>query len=251
MTSQRVFITEDPYWQDFSSLSWQDAGKWPTSWIRHPALPPAPYAVAYRKTVALAEAATIRAHITADERYELFIDGERVAMGSERGDANNWFYETFDFSLKAGTHTIVCIVSTVGEERAYAQMTVAHGFLFSPQSQAHQEILGTGISTWDAKIIGGLEWIGQLSAWGTGRNLKIHGADYPWGIEGGAGEAGTGWVTAEARKGAVDGSHFNEGIGLHFLRPGQLPPMLDEMRHAGTVRLVSEIPALQTSRIAV
>ncbi len=36
---------------------------------------------------------TIRVHVTADERYELFLDGKRIGRGSERGDRNNWFYE--------------------------------------------------------------------------------------------------------------------------------------------------------------
>lgn len=248
MISQRVFLTEDPYLHLNVGKSWHNGGKWPTSWITHPALPSGPYAVAYRKSFKLAEATTIRAHITADERYELFIDGERVSMGSERGDANNWFYETYDLELAAGPHTIVGIVWSIGEERAYAQMTVAHGFLFSPQSEVHRDLLGTGTATWDAKLMSGLEWISQISAWGTGRNLKIRGADYPWGIEKGEGE---GWVPAVARKSAVDGVQFNEGTEVHFLKPGQLPPMLDARRNVGTVRLVAEIPSLKTSTIPV
>jgi hypothetical protein len=90
-----------------------------------------------------------------DERYELVLDGERVAMGSERGDANNWFYETFDFELQAGEHTLVALVFSVGAERPHAQMTVRHGWLFRPQTPEHIALLGTGVADWHAKIIDG------------------------------------------------------------------------------------------------
>lgn len=248
MIFQRVFLTDDPFHAENDGKGWFALGRWPASWIAHPATPANEFAVAYRKTFKLDEAATIRAHVTGDERYELFIDGQRVALGSERGDANNWFYETYEFQLEAGEHTIVGIVFTVGKERAYAQMTVRHGFLFMPQSEAHRALLGTGTAEWEARLVHGLEWISQMSAWGTGRNLKIEGANYPWGIECGEGD---GWVAAEKTEEAVEGQRFNEAMGVHFLRPAILPAMLDERRHVGTVRLVSSIPELKTSGIPV
>ena len=43
-------------------------------------------------------------HVTADNRYQLFVNGARVAWGPARGDLDHWRYETLDLApyLKAG-----------------------------------------------------------------------------------------------------------------------------------------------------
>lgn len=244
MILQRITLSEDPFYEPHSDRNFTNLGLWPATWISHPQLPALPVAVAYRKQFSLDAATTIRAHVSADERYELFIDGERVAMGSERGDAGNWFFETYDLSFEAGQHTIVALVSSVGEERAYAQMTIRHGWLFVPQSEEHRALLGTGTATWDAKIIDGLSWTSPMSAWGTGLNQNIDGNAYPWDIEKGAGE---GWTYATSSGKAIDGVRFNEFEALHRLLPAQLPPMIDELRTVGTVRLVAAIDDMETT----
>ena len=247
MKIQHILQSGEPYPQQATVKHWFEAGRWPTKWVSHADLPDAPFAVAYRKTFKLESAQTIRAHVSADERYELFCDGERVAMGPERGDSENWFYETLDCDLEKGEHTLVAIVWSVGAERAYAQMTVRHGWIFSPQSDEHIELLGTGVAAWESKIISGLHWISQLAAWGTGRNLEVWGKDFPWDIERGAGD---GWTKAIVIETGVD-KLFAEGIDLHRLKPATLPPMLDQRRHVGTTRLVAEIPSLETHNIPV
>jgi hypothetical protein len=48
--------------------------------------------------------ATVRIHVSADERYELWLDGVREGRGSERGDARNWFFESYDLALTRATN---------------------------------------------------------------------------------------------------------------------------------------------------
>lgn len=46
-------------------------------------------------------------HISADTRYKLTIDGERVCVGPARGSERHWFYDTIALSpLAAGRHLI-------------------------------------------------------------------------------------------------------------------------------------------------
>ncbi|KPV49525.1 hypothetical protein SE17_32100, partial [Kouleothrix aurantiaca] len=60
-----------------------------------PATPGATPAVdAYRLRFSLAEAITARIHVSADERYELLLDGARLGRGPERGTARAWRYES-------------------------------------------------------------------------------------------------------------------------------------------------------------
>ena len=77
-----------------------------------------------------------RIHVTADERYDLYVDGLRVGRGSERGDAANWFYESYDLTLPAGRHTLVARVWTLGDKAPFAQITLRPGFLLAAEGDA-------------------------------------------------------------------------------------------------------------------
>ena len=83
----RVFIYDDPFPEPGQPI--YRRGAWPVQWLEHPAVRGAePAVVAYRRIFTLSQAEKFRLHISADERYELFVDGERVGRGSERGDRN-------------------------------------------------------------------------------------------------------------------------------------------------------------------
>lgn len=50
-------------------------------------------------------------HISADTRYKLLIDEERVCVGPARGSPRQWFYDTVTLpNLEAGTHLIEVVV---------------------------------------------------------------------------------------------------------------------------------------------
>ena len=102
-------------------------GLWPYRWIYGADLGQPPFAVAYRRKFVVAGEQTIRVHVSADERYELFLDGKFIGRGSERGDQTNWYYETYDLQLAQGEHTIVAKVWSLGPMAPFAQMSVKHG----------------------------------------------------------------------------------------------------------------------------
>src|SRR5579883_2194866 len=120
----RVFLQQDPYPEANEKEGWWGRGVWPCKWVGCPDAKEPPFAVAYRRRFTLDRSATVRVHVTADERYELFLDGERVGRGSERGDVENWFFETYEFPLGPGAHTFVARVWSLGEGAPYAQMTL-------------------------------------------------------------------------------------------------------------------------------
>src|SRR5687768_18432681 len=85
------------------------------AWItpEHPPTPPE--VTAYRLRFEVPEAVVIRLHVSADERYVLFVDGQRIGRGPERGSDSIWFYETYELDLSPGSHTIVAVVWRLGE----------------------------------------------------------------------------------------------------------------------------------------
>ena len=124
----QVIITEEPFID--LSQGWMQRGNWPASWVAHPEVNGVgPAVVAYRRRFKLDAAQKLRIHVSADERYELFLDGKRIGRGPERGDRENWFYETYDLDLSAGEHILVARSWWLGPDAPapYAQHTVRPG----------------------------------------------------------------------------------------------------------------------------
>lgn len=56
-------------------------------------------------TFLLRSMSTIRV-LSADQHYELYLDGARIGQGPERGAPDLWFYESYDLMLDAGEHAL-------------------------------------------------------------------------------------------------------------------------------------------------
>jgi alpha-L-rhamnosidase len=217
---------------------WQQ-GKWPGAWIRCPGSGESPFVTAYRLRFKAGIAGVARIHVTADERYELFLDGARIGRGPERGDPLMWFYETHDLHLKPGRHILVARVWSLGHRAPYAQLTFEPGFALAAEG-AWQDVLTTGIARWEAKVLDGYRFTAPESAWGTGWNLDVDGAAFPWGFERGL---GSGWEAADGgdeteKRWRVPrtGDMANERPRGHLLFPAMLPAMMEETRRIGRVR---------------
>jgi alpha-L-rhamnosidase len=196
-----------------------------------------PEVTAYRLRFDLPQAAAIRVHVSADERYMLFLDGQRVGRGPERGSDRAWFYETYDLDLATGPHTLVALVWRLGEIGPLAQVSLAGGFLLEAEGP-HGELVSTKSALWETKPVNGIEFIMpsgmRRMAWFVEPIQTTDGTAYPWGIELGQGE---GWEPATARR---EDAAFSFGIQpVHVLRPALLPAQMSAPRRAGRVRYVS------------
>lgn len=237
MQITRVYLDRDPYIEQSRSQPWIERGAWPCRWIGCE-VSLLPFIAVYRCQFALHEAETLRLHITADERYELFVDGERIARGSERGDPNNWFFETYDLELAAGDHILVALVFTLGVAGPRSQMSVRHGFLLAPQGEQHIALIGTGVAPWQTMPLRGYSFQRPFGHdfFSIGYNVVIDGCNYSWGIERGLGQ---GWQQAKVLDTGADALLRNRYAAVHLLRPATLPPMLDQPWRSGRVRFVT------------
>ncbi len=245
--SSRVIIERDPYIRSGADLAWDALGQWPCAWVHLPEAGEPPLVVAYRRRFTLDAEARIRIHVSADARYDLYLDGALIGRGSESGDPANWFYETYDLSLSAGAHVLVARVWSLGRYANLAQMSAHHGFILSAEGE-RLTLLGTGVAEWSAKPLDGYSFSDPAFTWATGAGLQLDGKSFPWGYEQGDGD---GWrpVSILERGYSAIGPY---GIApLHRLQPATLPAMVDELRQAGTVRLVAEAPSIDTAAIPV
>ncbi len=118
--------------------------RWPASWITHPAAPKNEYGVyLFRKQIELAgRPEHFLVHVTADARYRLFVNGQSVCFGPQRGDPLVWRYDSIDLApwLLAGTNVIAAQVWSYGEHAPYAIMSQRTGFLLQGDSAAESGV---------------------------------------------------------------------------------------------------------------
>lgn len=246
--SLRRLITGDPFPESRSEdPPWAGRGFWPCWWVGCPEVH-APSAVAFRRKFELSEAATVRVHVTADERYELFLDGRRVGRGSERGDLSHWFFETYDLPLSAGPHVLVAKVWWLGGLAPVAQLSLSPGFLLAAEEKAFLPILGTGVAAWEWKKLDGLEFVACPQAEGSGAKILVDGSRFPWDFAFGG---GVDWKPVDRLQAGASALRCNDYAGVHLLIPATLPPMRESVWSHGKIRLIAKCSSFLTSDLPV
>lgn len=240
-TSFRTILTT-PLFQN-ASASWFERGHWPAKWITHPqADGNAAVVQAFRRTFSVDRARTIRIHVSADERYELFLDGQRIGRGPERGDRPNWFFETYDLPLAVGEHTLVARTWWLSHfgPAPIAQMTVQPGFVLAADRE-EPSLFNTGKAAWTMRLLGGYRHIPPGPGIATGPKVHIIGREYAWDFERGSGDD---WIEPRTTHPAVGPELFGDQPLIPILQPATLPPMLERTIHVGTARHVQVIDQL-------
>jgi hypothetical protein len=193
------------------------------------------------------QTAVVRVHVAADERYDLYLDGNWIGRGNERGAPDTWFYETYDLPLLAGEHVLVARVWSLGERAAEAQMSVHPGFLLAAEG-AWLNMLGTGLSAWEAVQLPGYTFLSPNPAHWRGARVQVDGSRFLWGYERGQGE---GWKPVAILKPGI-GRLIDWGFHQqHLLRPATLPPLLNREVSGGRVRFVGRADSLNMEQTAI
>src|SRR5665647_1363994 len=107
--------------------------RWDAYWITVPGTSPKEYGVYhFRKTFMLtAKPASFAVHVSADNRYKLFVNGTMVSFGPARADVYHWNYETVDIAgyLQVGDNVISAVVWNYGDYKPEYQMSFRTGFI--------------------------------------------------------------------------------------------------------------------------
>ena len=167
------------------------ANHWKAQWITHPTESLLGYGVFhFRKSFELAAVPSqFIIHVSADNRYRLFVNGKAVSFGPARGDLAHWYYESIDIApfLKSGKNLLAAVVWNFGEDKPGAQFSLKTAFIVQGNSPS-EEIINTD-ETWkvikdraympasaDAK-----ETLGQFIV--VGPCDRLDAAQYPWNWE--------------------------------------------------------------------
>lgn len=106
-------------------------------------------------------------HVTADQRFQLYLDGKDVAFGPDRSDLGHWAVSSLSIPLSAGKHTLTAVVWTLPlavdptpspdeinpEGKALpiapmAQTSYRGGFLLCAAEPGDAALLNTGRAPW-------------------------------------------------------------------------------------------------------
>jgi hypothetical protein len=128
----------------------QNARPWNAQWIVPVNESGTEYGVYYfRKSIDLKEKpSSFNIHVSADNRYKLYVNGKIVSMGPARCDTYFWNFETVDIApfLVAGKNSIIALVWNEAEYRPEAQISVRTAFILQGKSEV-EDILNTN-ETW-------------------------------------------------------------------------------------------------------
>ena len=161
--------------------------EWQASWITHPTAPlREPLVLHFRRSLTLtAVPASYPVRVSADNRFILYVNGQRVGDGPARGDLAHWRYERFDLAplLQPGKNLITATVWNFGVYAPLAQISDRTAFLLESEAGG-----ANSISTpdgWLVEIEPGQRPLPRVAngfweymAAGTGE--EIDGARYDW-----------------------------------------------------------------------
>ena len=211
---------------------------WSAYWIAVPGSPATAYGVYhFRKTITLANSpATFVVHVSADNRYKLFVNGQLVSLGPARSDVQHWHFETVDLSpfLHQGANTLAAVVWNFGDYSPLAQHSFRTGFLLQ----------GNGLTERVADT--NRSWVCLLNKaytplptdlhtfFAVGPGDRIDGSQYPWDWETPNFADGQWPKAAELKRATM----WNPNIGFDTwtLTPRPIPPMEMKPERIGVVR---------------
>jgi alpha-L-rhamnosidase len=164
---------------------------WHAQWIQ-PASDASPRAYGvyhFRKTFRL-EAVPERfvVHMSADQRYKCYVNGQEVGLGPARGDTQHWYYDTYDLVpfLREGLNSVAVLVWNMSDYTPVSQVSHQTGLLLegdAPEAswlktdtswrvwhnRAYQPLPNDNNKLWTYIVVGAGD--------------RVDGTLYPWGWE--------------------------------------------------------------------
>ncbi len=109
--------------------------RWDAQWIAVPGTSPHAYGVYhFRKKFSLNDKPGLFViHVSADNRYKLYVNGELASLGPARADLFHWNYETVDIAkyLRVGDNVIAADCLEFWRLQTRASNLISYGFYFT------------------------------------------------------------------------------------------------------------------------
>lgn len=218
--------------------------EWTAHWIAAPDASPFDFGVYHfrREFDLTAVPGRFVVHVSADNRYQLFVNGARVVWGPARGHLSAWPYETVDLAphLRAGRNVLAAVVWNYGDQAPLAQHTWQTGLMVQGDGPAERLVdtskawLATASTAYSPLRV---DFAMVRGYWAAGPAERFDATKHPWGWEGPGFDA-TGWAPAVAGPPAQP-REARDAASRHMLVPRGIPLMEERVeripRHRETV----------------
>ncbi len=203
---------------------------WSAHWISAPDTSPFDYGVYhFRRTFDLPSVPQrFLIHVTADNRYKLYVNGALASLGPARGDLRHWRYESVDIArrLKPGRNVLAAVVWNFAELAPEAQITSRTGLLVQGDGPA-ERVVDTG-KQWKGIRDPAYSPAPRDPAmsrfyYAAGPGERVDAKLYPWGWET-PGFDDSAWPAAAAGS-AGSPRDAQDGPNGWMLTPRSIPPM--------------------------
>jgi hypothetical protein len=211
-------------------------------------------------------------HLSADNRYRLYVNGVSASVGPQRSDVAHWRFDTVDLApwLRPGHNVLAAVVWNWGADRPVAQHSYRTGFLVQGDDSATARLVSTGPgwkllvdSAYAPIVITNATVAGYYAA---GPGERVDASRYPWGWER-ADYDDTRWFVVQPlrleREDAAPLAAFNSAAGAIVgpvrlrdrvgtgtgevlgwqLEPRSIPPMDEILQRLTSMRRASGIRA--------
>jgi len=217
---------------------------WSAQWITAPDVDPTQYGVYhFRKTIELDSVPSqFVVHLSADNRYKLYVNGQLASLGPSRCDLKNWNYETVDLApyLHVGTNSLAAVVWYYAVHAPWAQMSGGQA-QFIMQGNIESEKAVNTDDTWKVLLNPAYTPYTNNTSQGyyvVGPGEQIEDSKYPWGWEQ-PGYDDSQWAKASpGLTGAPKGGRDTYGLPLV---PSAIPPQELRPERLSRIRLAEGI----------
>lgn len=219
---------------------------WNAKWIDVPGTGANAYCVYhFRKTVELNDKPQqFTIHVSADNRYILYVNGQLVCFGPAKGDLYHWNFETVDIApyLKQGNNSIAAVVWNFGEDKPVWQVSYQTAFILQGDTKT-EAILNTDKNWKCIKDSAYSPLHPQLiyTYYAAGATEKVDMNNYPVGWEATAFDDSK-WLTAHELFIGVPKNAFHWSTGW-MLVPRKIPMMELTPQRLQSIRLQKNITA--------
>jgi alpha-L-rhamnosidase len=217
---------------------------WSAQWITAPDVPERDEVVLhFRKIVETPQPREhFVVHVSADNQFMFFVNGQRVGSGPSRGDLGHWRYETYDISplLRQGKNILAATVWNLGAHAAIAQMSERVGFLLHGNGES--ESTADTNSSWQVERDMGINTLpAQMKGYYAAEpGERIDGTKFDWSWSEFSDGNGS-WTNAvPLGRGSLRGER--DAPNNWQLVPDPLPPMEMKSIPAGAIARVTGIP---------
>jgi len=214
---------------------------WAAKWISCPDISGSDYGIyLFRKEISInKKPAKFVVHVSADNRYKLYINGVYVCNGPARSHLYKWNFESIDISsyLHSGKNIISAIVWNFGWQRPLAQISAQTGFII--QGDTKEENIINSDDSWavfkDVAYKPLSVNVNQYYAAGSGEEFNCE--KHPWGWMDGDFNA-AGWKQAQVVETAKPIGCMGEygGISTHLLSKREIPMMEEKEQRFFKIR---------------